>query len=338
MIPSTFATHSLPAAEQFEAWRSWYAPVFDSAPRQPVEQGFRAKAVTWMLDGFTLSRVSAPPVNGRRTRTHIRRNPVDHWVVTFYRRGDTRIEMPTSTLEPGLGLPFIVSLGDEVSTQRCNDNDRVQLHLGRDRFQSLAPMLDAARGHSLDTASGRLLADYMLLLERNLPALTPQDAPSLRSAVQAMIEACLAPSAQRMIDASGQINVTLMERVRRAVGKHLRSPSLGPDKLCRETAMSRSQLYRVLEGEGGVARYIKRRRLSESLIILCDEATAFPIHKIAEMLCFADASAFSRAFRQEFGMTPGEVRAASLGGVRPAISPLAGDRSISTFDDCLRSF
>jgi hypothetical protein len=46
-------------------------------------------------------------------------------------------------------------------------------------------------------------------------------------------------------------------------------------------ATSRSQLYRLLEGEGGVARYIRRRRLSESFAILCDTSNNFSIASIA---------------------------------------------------------
>lgn len=42
------------------------------------------------------------------------------------------------------------------------------------------------------------------------------------------------------------------------------------------------------------------------------------IGAIAESLCFADASSFSRAFRREFGMSPSDVRAATLSGLRPA--------------------
>jgi AraC-like DNA-binding protein len=109
--------------------------------------------------------------------------------------------------------------------------------------------------------------------------------------------------------------------------------------LCREAATSRSQLYRLLEEEGGVARYIQRRRLSESFAILCDARSNLPIGEIAETLCFSDASSFSRAFRREFGMSPGEVRSASYAGFPPApgsrelLSPEA-----RTFTDCLRGF
>jgi AraC-like DNA-binding protein len=338
MIPQTFATHTLPPGDQFEAWRTWYGPVFDSTPQRPIEEGFPAEVSTWILDGFTFSKVSAPAVNGIRTRAHIRRNPVDHWVVTSYRRGTTRIDMQDVSLEAPLGAPFIVSLAEEVTAQRSNDNHRVALHLSRDRFQAISPMLQAARGVPLNTPQGTMLSDYMLLLERNLPSLPREDASRVGGAVQAMIEACLAPSADRLVRAGSQINVTLMERVRRAVGKHLHSHFLGPAKLCREAAVSRSRLYRLLEGEGGVARYIQRRRLSESFTLLSDAANTLSIAGIAETLCFADASSFSRAFRREFGMSPSDVRASSLGGLRPMASTVTSERGINTFADCLRAF
>ena len=130
------------------------------------------------------------------------------------------------------------------------------------------------RGHRRSTTpEGHLLADYMILLERNIPNLPASDGPKLARAIQAMVSACLAPSADRLAEASSHIDLTLMERVRQAVRRNLRSPSLGPDKLCREAATSRSQLYRLLESEGGVAHYIQRRRLSESFSMLCDPSS-----------------------------------------------------------------
>lgn len=338
MLPQTFTTYSLPPTDQFEAWRAWYAPVFESTPQRPVDEGFPAKTSTWILGGFTFSQVSMPPVNGARTRAHIRRNPVDHWVVTSYKRGTTRIETQDASLEAPCGAPFVVSLAEEVATHRSTDSDRVALHLSRDRFQAISPILDAARGLPLNTPRGRMLTDYMILLERNLPSLPPEDASRVGGAVQAMIEACLAPTVDRMERAAIQVNVALMERVRRAIGKHLRSPSLGPAKLCREAAVSRSHLYRLLETEGGVAHYIQRRRLSESFTLLSDAANTLSIGSIAESLCFADASSFSRAFRREFGMAPSDVRASSLAGLHPTAPAVAGTHGINTFADCLSFF
>jgi AraC-like DNA-binding protein len=75
--------------------------------------------------------------------------------------------------------------------------------------------------------------------------------------------------------------------------------------------MSRSKLYRLMDAEGGVVRYIQRQRLFEAYALLSDPSVDRPITAIAEDLCFADTSGFSRAFRREFGATPNDVRAAS---------------------------
>ena len=87
-----------------------------------------------------------------------------------------------------------------------------------------------------------------------------------------------------------------------------------------------------------MAHYIQRRRLSESFTLLCDASNVLPIAAIAELLCFADASSFSRAFRREFGTTPSEVRAASLAGPMLAMPALkgTGHGGVQSFNDCLR--
>jgi hypothetical protein len=50
----------------------------------------------------------------------------------------------------------------------------------------------------MDTPLGHLLGDYMLALERHLPAVTESDFPRLTNAVGAMIAAAVAPSAERI--------------------------------------------------------------------------------------------------------------------------------------------
>ena len=338
MFTGAFSTQPLPSGEQFEAWRGWYGPVFDAASPASPHAGFAATNDNWTVGGFTLSRVSSPPNSVTRTPSFVRRNPVDHWVITLSKQSESHVKAPSTDVEVPPGVPFILSLGHEMYIGRSKWEKRVQLLMSRDCFGAIAPLLDAASGSALDSPQGKLLADYMTLLEANLSSLPADDAVRLKDAVQAMVEACVAPSAERMVKAGSQINLTLMERVRRAVAKHLRSHTLGPDKLCREAATSRSQLYRLLESEGGVATYIQRRRLSESFAILCDVSNNLSIGRLAETLCFADASSFSRAFRREFGMSPKEVRAASLGGLSPPMPKAAGAHGVQSFADCLRSF
>ncbi|MCA0303962.1 MAG: helix-turn-helix domain-containing protein [Proteobacteria bacterium] len=338
MHAHTFSTAPLPIAHQLDAWRAWYDTVFDVAPMREPQTPFVATNATWTLPGVTLSRVSSPANTVSRSRSVIRRNGVDHWVVTLSRNTVTRLATLGTPLEIAPGTPFILSFGDESRIERESHDERLQLILARDNFQAIAPLLDGARGIALEPNGARLLADYMQMLDRQVPTLEPECASRLSGAVESMLRACLAPSIEASHAAREQVRVTLMERVRRAVTAHLRSPSLGPDTLCREAATSRSQLYRLLEPEGGVASYIQRRRLAEGFAMLSDIGCLLPIGRLAELLCFSDASAFSRAFRREFGLSPSDVRAMSLSGLPPALPVRPADEAaIRTFSDTLRS-
>ena len=336
MLAHHFATNELPKPRQLEAWRAWYDTIFDVAPRQAGNDDFVATNSTWTIPGLTLSRVASPANTVSRTRSVIRHNAVDHWVITLSKESTSDVTTRGVSFEAAPKTPFILSFGDEIGITRRQKDNRIQLLLPRDSFQAIAPVVDAARATALDSPGGRMLADYILLLEQNVPGLEDDAAGRLSNAVQAMLLACLAPTGARQEVARDQIRLTLMERVRQAVRRNIRSPSLGPDKLCREAATSRSQLYRLLEDEGGVARYIQRRRLSESFSILCDTQSSLSIGAVADMLCFSDASSFSRAFRREFGMSPSDVRAATQAGLPPAAptkSPL--EPGALTFRDCL---
>jgi AraC-like DNA-binding protein len=211
------------------------------------------------------------------------------------------------------------------------------ISLSTSGFHEIAALLDASRAKAVDTPGGRLLADYMVLLARRLPDLASEEGARLAKAVEAMVAACLGPSSDRLAVASKQLRLTLMERVRQSVRVNLRSPSLGPNQLCREAAISRTRLYRLLEREGGVGHYIQRQRLSESFAQLSNISNVLPIFRIAEMLCFVDASSFSRAFRREFGMSPSDVRAAALAGLPAPSGKSAEKESIDRFSDCLRA-
>lgn len=261
MVPETFTTHTLQQRDQADAWKTWFEPVFGVIPRKADDPSFPARNTVWKLDDLVVSRVSAPAVRVQRTPSQIRRNPVDHWVLTFCQKGETTIQTRRRTLHGPPGVPFLWSLAEPSETVR-SDAERLQIFLSRDVFRDIAPVLDAARGAVLDTPLGRLLGDFMLSLEHRLQGLEISDMPRLTAAARALIAACVAPSADRIADAKTQMDQGRLERVRQTVRTHLRSYRLGPDMLCRAVGMSRSSLYRLLESEGGVARYVQRHRLS----------------------------------------------------------------------------
>jgi len=338
MLANHFATGSLPKDRQLEAWRAWYETIFDVTPKPAINDDFIATNSTWTVPGLTFSQVASPANTVHRTKSVIRHNSVDHWVITLSKQSVSDVATRGVSFEAPPNTPFILSFGEEISIRRRQDDKRLQLILARDSFQSIAPIIDASTGTVLTSPAARMFGDYIRLLEQHVPTLDDAAASRLSGAVQAMLLVCLTPTADTQMAARDQIKLTLMERVRQAVRRNLRSPSLGPAKLCREAATSRSQLYRLLESEGGVIHYIQRRRLSESFSILCDVRNGLPIAQIAEMLCFSDASSFSRAFRREFGISPSDVRSASYAGLPPSSLPKPpSETAARTFRDCLRS-
>ena len=331
------STAGLPAHRQLAAWQSWYGSVFQAAPLYPGAPGFVAQHKSWNVSGLSLTWVSAPALSVVRNKALIRREPIDHWAITVGTKSVTRMGSSGDHLAAPPSLPFVVTLGQEMRSEREAD-DRIQLYLARDTFFGLSPVLDACCMTTVNSNGGRLLADYMAMMMRNLPGLPVDDAARLVEATRAMIAACLAPSVSAAGEARPVINVTMMDRVRQVVRRSLRSPRLGVDLICREAYASRSQIYRLLQGEGGVARYIQKLRLAEGFALLCDSSCRDTIETIAEQLCFADASTFARAFRREFGVSPSDVRVAAQTGFSPAVTARSDDVESGTFAACLRAF
>jgi AraC-like DNA-binding protein len=339
MIPASFSTSGLRGQDQFDAWRSFYGPVFEIVPKQPAV-AFDAKLNLWALGSFAMSRTTSPAVRLARTTNHLKHEPVDHWLINYCPHSvHTTFTAGVSTEVPA-GVPFLWSLGQSAATEFTQERthvERIQFLLPRDAFGDIASALDGALGSALNTPLGLLLGDYMVALERHLEEMTEADLPRLRDAVAAMVGAAVAPTAERVAVARRQIDLGHMERVRKVVRQHLRTPTLKPATLCRLVGMSRSSLYRLLEAKGGIAQYIQQQRLLEAHSFLDDPGNRRSITAVADELCFTDVSSFSRAFRREFGYAPSDARQAAISGqpITPPPRPSSGEPD---FANLLRGF
>jgi len=309
MEAETLSTGGLPAREQFDAWLDWH-DVADILPRHSQRSGFRAQRRSWQIGGCLLSRVQTPAVRVERSISRIRCKPIDHWMVILTGQTTTLFSTGDKLLRVSPATVFIASLGREIIGDR-GEESRLELFMPRDKFAHLVPALDRACGTALCTPLGSLLGDYLGLLERILTVSAPDELDRFDDAIGTMVAACLASGRDRADLAGPQIDVVWLERIRRAVRTYLRSPALGAGLLCQHLSISRSNLYRLMNSEGGVARYIQRQRLLAAYSLLSDPFVNRPIASIGEELCFADMSGFSRAFRREFSASPSEVKAAA---------------------------
>lgn len=309
--PVSFSTRELPVEEQFEAWREHCQSVVELTPVS--DAGYAASFRIWSFGHFALRSVLAPAFRFRRTPVQIRRDSLDLWQIMVLRRGSLRVQIEEGEFSVPAGVPHILSL-DRPFAGECTDAEWFCLFVSRDAFPSLGPTIDACRAAPLAHAMGELLGQYIQSLADSLETMTEAELPRAAEATRAMIAACVAPSASAALGAEAHVEHARLGRIRQIIRQNLRSTRLGPERLCKLAGVSRSQLYRLFEPFGGVARYIQGERLRQAHQALSDPSSTRDIIKIAEDFGFFDPSAFSRAFRREFEYSPSQLRQMAQSG------------------------
>jgi AraC-like DNA-binding protein len=115
----------------------------------------------------------------------------------------------------------------------------------------------------------------------------------------------------------------------RFVEANLGARDLGVDKLARTFGLSRASLYRLFEPVGGVASYIRTRRLARARRELTAPGLEDRrIGPIAYRAGFQSIPAFNRAFRAAYGQTPRSTRSTTRGAATVALKKPRGKMGI----------
>jgi AraC-like DNA-binding protein len=285
-----------------------------------IAMGECARHEVWPIGPFALSRIAGPSGRYVRGAAQIARDLLDHWVLCVAPEGSHSLHAGGARVTVAAGEPFLLSLAQPFEGER-DDADWLCLFIPRDSFPELSPAIDRSCLVPLATAPGRLLGGFLRRLAAEMPTLRDAERPRAVEAIRAMVTAAVASGtlAQPMDEA--RVQEARLARIRAIMRQHLRSPDLTPAWLCRLADISRSQLYRLFEPVGGVAREIQRERLREAHRAIADPADARSIREIGEELGFPEPTTFRRAFRREFGYPPSRLREAQAGGAPPLAAP-----------------
>lgn len=183
---------------------------------------------------------------------------------------------------------------------------------------------DGTRDMLLLPRSGtEVLRDLLESLARHAGGLSPGQAATASATVVALLRDALDAAAGAAADGAANAVVDApppdkRQEVLAFVDANLGRPDLTPEAIAAGTGLSRSVLYRLLAAEGGVAACVKRRRLDAMRRALAARDDPRSIAEIAADTGFSDPSHAHRAFREAFGVTPGDVR---RDGPRPATGP-----------------
>lgn len=109
-------------------------------------------------------------------------------------------------------------------------------------------------------------------------------------------------------DAPAPVSDTFLDRFRSILQQHLNDADFNVERMGEEMAMSRVQLYRKIKSLTGMTpvELLRKARLTRGKQLL--ETTDYSVSVVAYEIGFTSPSYFAKCFKDEFGISPGEVR------------------------------
>lgn len=187
----------------------------------------------------------------------------------------------------------------------------VTLWTARERILPLVSDENALHGLVLksDEPAGAVIGATLRAFAKIVPDMQLADFDAIAEGLIALAAKSTAPAVHGHGDAAHSPPLATFVTARRYIDRNLASPDLSAEQVAAEFHLSRASLYRLFEPVGGVAKYIRKARLSRAFQeIAAPELSNRRIGHVASSLGFKNVSAFSRMFHEIYGVTPGAAR------------------------------
>ncbi|SDK63143.1 AraC-type DNA-binding protein [Nonomuraea maritima] len=329
MLQKVFDTQDLPVGERLGAWKE---VVSHSLTPNLVDvdraEEFQASMRLGDMSDTQVVGLSYTSLRNQRTARMIRRSGPELYALALNVRGHQRIRQS--------GRETVLGVGDLV-VYATSDPYESWVNAGAGTAASTVALIPrAAVPFAYDTMKrlvatrlsgregiGALAAHLLVRLREDAGLHRPADAPRLGTVLVDLFTALTAHhlEAEAVVPPESRER-TLVLAVRAFIQRHLSDPELSPASVAAAHNISVRTLHRLFrDEETTVARLIREQRLEKCRRDLADPAcSGRPIHAVAARWGFADAAAFSHAFRAVHGCTPTEYRRSRL-EARPPKGP-----------------
>jgi AraC-like DNA-binding protein len=326
-VPFSFSTDDFPESERFDAYHRLYAGGTNVIQTGP---DFHAHVRAVSLGCIVAFDRRLNAVAHERTAERVRQTGFEHFTVQLNLSGRFHVEAGTGrkSVEPGQVVLF------DMTQPMRNEADQAHIltfSVAREVVESAVPEAGTLHGRILSSDMCGLLADYMMSLVNRAPTLA---APAAAGASRVFATLLTSALSACLPSVSEPAAMTRRERARRHIERNLGSADLGPDTIAQAIGVSRSSLYALFQPLGGVAKYIQMRRLARLRAALARPMESRQVAQLCYESGFASESHASRAFRQVYGMPPGQFRVSMYDA--PRIDNLLPDATTPVFYDWIR--
>ena len=302
-ISSTrFSVNGLPACTRYGVWHDSISCMFDvdNARRPRDAAAFHASVEMHRIGNLLLARADTVSQRWRRSARTIARDGMDHVMIQYYRRGTQRCQWRGGTVDMPAGGLLVYDLSRRMRA-RTSDLSNLSLILPRAALESLVNPPEEHHMRALDARLPRVAAlrDCMIALHRNARAMRLASTAELAQGMPELLAACLNEGSGRAVEYLAPHRALA---VRRDIGGRLHEPELGRDTLAHRHGLCPETLDELFAANGGVAAYLRERRMRAALRVLL-RAPEAPVGEVAVRVGYPEA-AFVRAFRRRFGVLP----------------------------------
>jgi AraC-like DNA-binding protein len=301
------------ARQSFTAWQERMSPVYDIQPASKQgEERFDASLTRYSVDDVSLFDFHTGPNLAVRSLARVSTENIHDVSFSIFLKGERgqflggkqKADAPRVPSVPGiLALDM-----DQPCAVRSFQARILLLFVPRALLEKSFPDAASLHGRWVEatTPLTRTLIAHLVALNQQIAGLSKEEArQSLLTAVE-LIAAAFSRQAGLSGNARAAVRAAVYGQVRRFIEANLHDPDLTPESVLASLHLSRSSVYRLFEHEGGLAAYIRSRRL----LMAADELVRFPhlsVQDIASGLGFNEASSFTRAFRRAFDIAPREL-------------------------------
>jgi AraC-like DNA-binding protein len=314
----SWTTRNVDPARQFDAWRDF---VVDAHLHWDIHgihcDQFPAFIRQGRFDGYRLVHLTAARggVIGRRTRLQIAQDREALYNLIYVAEGSQILTLGDREMRL---RPGTFGLWDSTEPMDFNTGEglrQVTFSVPRQRLDDALPGCENFCGRVMDAHSGigKLFVDCMLALESSFGELSPAQAREVLEATTELLVATLrakqqpSPCSRRPGDP--------LRPILDAIEHRLDEPDLTPQRIALAHGISERQLYRLFaDVQTTPAAWIRQRRLERCRHdLLAPSSRHRGVLEIAARWGFYDASAFCRAFRAAYGVSPRQLRAPQSG-------------------------
>lgn len=316
MVPSFgFRGEAMDEQANVAAWREAVATLFEVDELATGEPGpFHADLQSYAMGQVLFGRSCASGQRFRRTAETVARSGIDHIVVQLYVRGGYEGVAGALPISVQPGDICVLDLAQTLET-RATAFENFNLVIPRPMIDRRLPQSDALHGLVMcgDGVMARLLARHFIALFDCAPHMTSDECQAVVEGTISLIVACLSGELERRDASQGAADNLSLIRIRQHIEARLGAADLSAESVAAHFGLSRATFYRMFSPLGGVADYIRSRRMHRAFFDLAAATSRGPrIGEVARRWNLGSEANFSRAFKAAYGISPRAARAAAL--------------------------